>query len=219
MINETEHYEHIIACLNDIIVYRKIDSIRHIQYVKGYTGILAAEYGKLHPKARMTPERIEWIVEAAGLHDIGKIMMPDSILGREGRLSKAESELLKEHTIKGSEMIELLFDFKGKDFCRICRNVCLFHHERYDGSGYPRGYKRDKIPTEAQLVALADMYEVLIHYERDGLSYSKEKVYYMLMNGECGSLSPNMRGCLESAKEEIEQFRIQGEEPANSSKV
>ncbi len=208
MINEVEHYENIVRCLNEMITNRNIESLQHIRYVQGYTGILATEYAKVYPKSRMTKEKIAWIVEAAGVHDIGKIMMPDILISRVGRLSKAETERMKEHTIKGYEMVKYLFDFREDDFCRICQNVCLYHHEKYDGSGYPRGLKKDRIPIEAQIVSVADMYEVMVHNERNDMLFSKEKVYYMLMNGECGELSPRMRECLESAKEQLEQLRI-----------
>ncbi|MBR1865808.1 MAG: HD domain-containing protein [Lachnospiraceae bacterium] len=212
MIDEAEHFKHLTECLNQIMVARSIDTLAHIRYVQGYTRILATEYARLHPRARMSSQKIDWIVDAAGLHDMGKLMLPDSLLHKVGRQSRLEREWMKQHTVLGCEMVDLLFDFRGTDFCRICRNVCLYHHEIYDGSGYPKGYKRDKIPTEAQLVALADMYEVLLHYEPEKNTFPKEKVYYMLMNGKCGELSPKMKECLENTKERLETYRLETEQ-------
>ncbi len=207
MISEEEHFRHIMEFLSGLLAEHG-DTDRHIRYVQGYTEILAREYGRLHPRAGMTGQRLSWIVKAAGLHDIGKLAVPVRLSERDMCLSENDLRLIRDHTVRGSEMIPQLFDFMGKDFCRICRNVCLYHHERYDGSGFPKGYKREHIPVEAQLVGLADMYDVLLHGPRGRTSYSREMVYYMLMNGKCGNLSPVMCECLENAREAMETFRL-----------
>ncbi|MCM1158864.1 MAG: HD domain-containing protein [Bacteroidales bacterium] len=201
-----EHYYSLVKSLEYIIRNRNIEEIEHIRYLQGYTEILAGQYAKLYPKSRMTKEKIGIIVQAARLHDVGKITMPDFVLHRPGRYSKEELELLKEHTIQGSNIIRGMFDFCGAEYRRICHNVCMYHHEKYDGSGYPFGLKKDKIPVEAQLVGLADMYDVLVNTAIEDVPFTKERAYYMLMNGECGELSPRMKECLEAAKEQLEGY-------------
>lgn len=210
MISEEEHFLHIMDFLMGLLEAHG-DTPRHIRYVQGYTEILAEEYGRLHPRAGMTKQRLRWIVQAAGLHDIGKLAVPVNLSFPDICLSEAERNVIKEHTVRGSEMIPLLFDFMGKDFCRICRNICLYHHERYDGSGFPKGYKREHIPMEAQIVAVADMYDVLLHASHGRTAYTREKAYYMLMNGKCGTLSPVMQECLENAKEVLGAFHLSNE--------
>lgn len=203
-----EHHEHLIEVLYDIINYRNAETIQHVDFVQGYTKILAEHYAKIFPKAKMTAKKIEMITKAASMHDVGKIAMPDAILNRPGRLSDAEMEILKEHTIKGEQIMGVLTEFQSSEYSRICCNVCLYHHEKYDGTGYPNKMKKDKIPVEAQIVALADMYDTLVNSSVNRQTFSKEKAYYMLMNGECGELSPRMKECLEDAKEDMEAFAL-----------
>lgn len=205
------HHQHLIEILRDIISYRSTESEEHIWYVQQYTRILAEQYAALYPRSKMTKHKIDLIVQAAQLHDVGKITMPDSILTRSGMLSKSELDLLKEHTIKGSQIVKVLSELQEKDYSRICYNVCLYHHEKYDGTGYPCGLKGDKIPVEAQIVGLADMYDVLVNPNMNKEPYPKEKAYYMLMNGRFGELSPKMRECLEESKELLENVHKEGE--------
>lgn len=202
------HHEHLIEILKDIMFYRNTESVEHVQYVQEYTRIIARQYAKLYPRSKMTAHKIDLIVQAAQMHDVGKITMPDAILTRPGQLSRSEMELLKEHTINGSRIMKVMSEFQGKDYSRICYNVCLYHHEKYDGTGYPYGLKKDKIPIEAQIVALADMYDALVNEKMNNEVYSKEKAFYMLMNGICGELSPRMKECLQEAKESLEEVCI-----------
>ena len=100
-------------------------------------------------------------------------------------------------------------EFQDRDYRRICCNVCLYHHEKYDGTGYPYGLKKDRIPLEAQLVGLADMYDALVNAEVNKKPYSKDIAFYMLMNGKCGELSPRMKECLQEAKDILEVVYIE----------
>lgn len=200
------HYEHLTEVIKDIVLYRNTESFEHTAYVREYSKILATHYQKLFPKSKMTKEMVEMIARAAAMHDVGKITMPDSLITRQGRLSDTEMEMLREHTIKGGELVRVMVEFESEEFCDICYNVCMYHHERYDGSGYPKGLKKDKIPVEAQLVGLADMYDILVHCDTNKEIFSESKAYYMLMNGVCGELAPRMKQCLESAREELEAY-------------
>lgn len=205
----SEHSEHLVQMMYDIIRDRNIETMNHIRSVQGYTRILAEHYARLSPGSKMTSEKIDMIVRAAGMHDIGKIVMPDMILSRQGSLSESELEQIKEHTLKGSRIVKVITELESEEYSRICCNICLYHHEKYDGSGYPMGLRKDRIPIEAQLVALADMYDAMVNSKIDQEICSKEKAYYMLMNGECGELSPRMRECLEDAKADMEDYVLE----------
>lgn len=200
------HYEHMEKILCDSICNRNAESIRHIYYVEAYTRILAEHYASLFPRARMTEQKINMIARAARMHDVGKLVLPDFIVTRHGKLTDSELEMLKEHTIIGSRIMDILTEFQPERFQRICHNVCLYHHEKYDGSGYPEGLQKEKIPIEAQLVALADIYDVLTNTVIEEHSNMKERAYYMLMNRECGELAPRMWESLKDAKEDLEAF-------------
>lgn len=193
---------------NQILPFFKFESEKHLDYVQGYTRILAVEYARLYPKSRMTKDKIERIVKAARLHDVGKMAIPDWVLLKDGRLSEGELDILKTHTIKGCEMVHLLGQTEDEVYNRICHNIVLYHHEKYDGTGYPYGLKRDKIPIEAQLVALADMYDVLIHGKGERKRFTKEEAFQMLMRGDFGQLSPKIRECFAMAKEDMEAFTV-----------
>lgn len=206
-----EYQRHLINILHDIITNRNVESVKHIQYVQGYSRILANQYAVLFPRARMTKDRIEMIVQAAKMHDVGKITVPDSIINRPGRLSKYEMELLKQHTIKGSEIMKVMSEMQKGDYSRICYNVCRYHHEKYDGTGYPEGLKGNQIPIEAQIVGLADMYDALVNVTVNKEAYTSQEAFYKLMRGECGELSPRMKECLEAARKNLEMFQLENE--------
>lgn len=200
------HNDSTIEILRDIITFRNTESDLHIRYVEGYTRILAKKYAALYPRSKMTNQKIEYIVQAAGMHDLGKIAMPDLLISRQGRLLPEEIDYLKEHTIKGSDIIKVMLEFEKGPLYRISYNVCRYHHERYDGTGYPEGLSGDKIPVEAQLVALADMYDALVNVTVNKEIYSGDKAVRMLLDGICGELSPRMKECLVAAKQELEGF-------------
>lgn len=192
-----------------VLPFYKFETKKHLAYVQGYTRILAKQYALLYPKSRMTQGKIEQIVKAAQLHDIGKIAIPEWILLKDGRLSEGEMDILKTHTTKGCEMVHLLGQTSEEEYNRICHNVVLYHHEKYDGTGYPYGLKKDKIPTEAQIVALADMYDVLIHGEGKRKRFTKDEAFQMIMRDDFGQISPKLRECFAIAKEAMEAFEVE----------
>lgn len=204
-----DRYRELVEVLSDIMTYRNIETVEHMKNVQAYTRILVKQYAVLYPEDNITERDIEMISEAALIHDIGKIVLPDFLLNRTGSMSKADIELSMEHTIEGSKLAKKMFSFLGEAYSKTCCNICLYHHEKYDGSGYPYGLCDIEIPIEAQIVALADMYEVLVNTEAHKEIITKEKAYYMLMNGICGELSPKMKECLENAKEEMEGFSLE----------
>lgn len=204
-----ERYNNLLDILQDIIVNRNVESVKHVQYVQGYTQILARQYADLYPDSDMTKDKIEMIVQAAQVHDVGKIIIPDFITSRPGELSQDELELLKTHTIRGSEIMKAVLETKEDEDWIICYNVCRYHHEKYDGTGYPEGRKKNEIPIEAQIVGLADMYDVLVNATVNKKAFAPREAFYKLMKGECGELSPQMKECLEAARESLEAFNME----------
>lgn len=202
-----------------VLRFADIESEEHILYVQGYTRILAEHYAGIFPKARMTAEKISRIVRAAGLHDIGKLAVPEMILVKDGRLSDGEMDILKTHTLKGCEMFHILGETEDAEYNRICHNIILYHHEKYDGTGYPYGLKKDKIPPEAQLLGLADMYDVLIHGKGERQKFTKEEAYRMLMHDEFGEISPRMKECFQDAKDDMEALIIEVNDCEDSIRI
>ena len=142
---------------------------------------------------------IRQMVNASALHDIGKISIPDEILLKPGRLTLEEFAIMKEHTTKGCEILEK-FKQEDSDFYQYCYDICRYHHERYDGKGYPDHLKGDEIPVWAQVVSIADVFDALISPRCYKAPYAIPKAVDMIFNGECGTFSPKLLECFESAK-------------------
>lgn len=193
------------SLLEDMIAQRNAETREHMWYVKQYAGVISKRYAKIFPRSRMTKRKQELIIEAAGVHDVGKLMMQDCLLYKQGKMSVYEFDMYKKHTIKGGQIIKSLSSGRDRDFERICYNVCVYHHEKYDGSGYPYGLKEDKIPVEAQIVALADIYDTLLRC-KGRESFSKDMAYNMIMNGDCGKISPKIADCFKDLKDDLEEI-------------
>lgn len=194
----------IIDLLGVISEYRNQESGEHIQRIKGYTRIMAEEVMKAFPEKGLTPDRINVIVAASPLHDIGKIVISDTILLKPGKLNEKEFECMKSHTICGCEILENLKDAWSKEYGKVSMEICRHHHERYDGNGYPDGQKGEEIPLSAQIVSVADVYDALVHERVYKAAIPKDEAYRMIMNGECGVFSPEMLQCLANCRGEME---------------
>ncbi len=190
--------------LGTIVEYRNVETGDHVLRVKEFTRIMANCYLKTYKDRGLNPERIDTIVSASALHDIGKIAIPDSILLKPGRLTEEEYELMKSHTIRGAEMLENVDGVWSDDFKRCCANICKYHHERYDGDGYPYGLEGDSIPLEAQLVSIVDVYDALISERIYKRAYPMDKSFHMIINGDCGVFSPKIQECFRLCREKLE---------------
>ena len=136
------------------------------------------------------------ISTASALHDIGKIAIPSEILNKPGRLTDEEFQVMKTHSMVGWQMIADLPGFQDEPLVKIARDICRWHHERYDGRGYPDGLKGDEIPISAQIVALADVYDALTSQRVYKPAFSHEKAVEMILGGECGTFNPLLMKCL-----------------------
>lgn len=203
-----ECYNNLLDILQNIIANRQIEARPHILRVAEYSRILATHYAKLYPRAKMTKKKINLIAEASKMHDVGKITMPDALIQRPGKLSKQELDSLMEHTLRGSEIMEVIGRFRNDDYGKIGYNICKYHHAKYDGNGYPYGTKDNQIPIEAQIVSLADIYDVLIHEPINNHLHSEDEAFHILMEGKCGELAPRMKECLASARMELEMVKL-----------
>lgn len=192
--------------LGNVVEYRNLESSQHIQRVKGYTGILAEQMMKSYPEYGLTEEDIERIVSASVLHDIGKIAIPDSILMKPAKLTQDEFEFMKSHTLRGCELLNKIEGVWDDKFRRTGYEICRFHHERYDGRGYPDGLKGEDIPIAAQLVSVADVYDALVNERVYKEAYPKEEAFHMIITGECGIFSAKLLDVFRKVREQFEEL-------------
>lgn len=196
----------VIDILGTVVEYRNLESGEHIKRVKGYTQILANRLMQDYPEYELTPEKIEVIVSASALHDIGKITIPDAILLKPGKLTDEEFEYMKSHTTRGCEILNNVKNVWDKAYSKACYDICRHHHERYNGKGYPDGLKGEAIPISAQIVSIADVYDALVNERVYKSAFSKEKAFQMIVTGECGVFSPKLLECFWKVRKEFEQL-------------
>ncbi len=196
--------DRIIDTMSTVVEFRNLESGDHVKRVKTFSNILAKHVAKEYPEYGLDNHMVDIITSAAALHDVGKIAIPDAILLKPGRLTKDEFEIMKTHTIKGCEIIDMLSDIQQGDHGKVSYEICRHHHERYDGRGYPDGLRKDEIPISAQIVSVADVYDALVSERCYKSAFTTEEAYNMITRGECGVFSPKLMRCLELAKTEYE---------------
>lgn len=204
-LENTNHF--LINALSSVIEFRSLESGQHINRVKMFTNIILKKLQKDYPEYNITDEQLELISNAAALHDIGKIAIPDSILLKPGRLTDEEFAIMKEHTTKGCEILD---NFKQKDneFYKYCYDICRYHHERYDGNGYPDKLAGEDIPIWAQVVSIVDVYDALISKRVYKEAYGNEEALQMILDGQCGIFSPKIMDCFLESKDELYEKQI-----------
>ena len=201
-----EMNDKIIQMLGDIVESRNEESGEHVKRVKIFTKIFA-EYVKNHfPEYGLTDEDVELIATASPLHDVGKIMVKDAILLKPGKLTPEEFAEMKKHTIYGCEVLDRVRYIWPEKYNRICSEICLNHHERVDGRGYPNGLKGDDIPVSAQIVGLADVYDALVTDRVYKKAFHPDTAFDMILNGDCGTFSEKMTETFKACREEIEKI-------------
>lgn len=194
----------IIDILSTVVEFRSIESGNHIKRMKGFTKILLKYVNAIYEDVHFSRETMEVISSAAAMHDVGKVAIPDSILLKPGRLTPEEYEVMKEHTVKGCEILDSMATLQDKNYYKYSYEICRYHHERYDGKGYPDGLAGDEIPLAAQVVAVADVYDALVSKRVYKDAYSHEEAFQMIMKGECGAFDPRLLECFVHAKAEME---------------
>ncbi|MCM1495381.1 MAG: response regulator [Bacteroides sp.] len=201
-----ENNEFMIDSLSSVVEFRSAETGEHTRRIKYFTRIMLKYLMQYYPKYGLTPEEIDKIARASALHDIGKIGIPDSILLKPARLTPEEFEIMKAHTTIGCDILEKSYRNRSSDFFRYCYEICRFHHERWDGNGYPDHLVGDEIPLSAQVVAVADVYDALVSPRVYKSVYANNEAFDMIMNGECGQFSPDILECFQLAK--VDFFNI-----------
>jgi putative two-component system response regulator len=194
--------EFLINALSSVVEFRSLESGEHILRVKDFTTIMLQNIEKLYPEYGLTDEQIEQIVNASALHDLGKVAIPDSILLKPGRLTEEEFAEMKKHTIYGCQLLEK-FKQDDTEFYRYCYDICRYHHERYDGKGYPDGLVGEAIPIWAQVVSIVDVYDALVNKRVYKSPYAIDDAVKMIERGECGAFSPKILKCFQYSKPEL----------------
>ena len=193
----------LIDILSHIVEFRNGESGKHVINIRTATNLLLRQLAKLTDKYKLTAADISQISTASALHDIGKISIPEEILNKPGRLTNEEFDIMKTHTVIGADILKRLPAYETSDFVKLAHDICRWHHERYDGHGYPDGLKGDEIPIAAQVVALADVYDALTSDRCYKKAYDHDTAIRMILNGECGVFSPVLMECLEKVGDRL----------------
>ena len=192
-----------IGILSQVVEKRNGESRDHVQRVAQLTSMLLAGLAQKTDCYPLTREMRRTIATAAALHDIGKMEICEDLLHKKGPLTEAERRTLQSHTLLGAQMLEEQPECRDDAFARTAYNICRWHHERYDGGGYPDGLQGEQIPIEAQVVGLADVYERLVSRPVDGHARTHSEVVQMICTGVCGAFNPLLLDCLQDMEAEI----------------
>ena len=190
-----------ISILSHVVEFRNSESGQHVLHIRTLTDLLLHQLVQKTDRYQLDESDISLISTASALHDIGKIMIPEEILNKPGRLTEEEYAAIKTHTTEGARILKGLAIGQDEPLVKVAHAICRWHHERWDGGGYPDRLKGDEIPIAAQVVALADVYDALTSERCYKQSYSHEKAVDMILHGECGSFNPLLMECLKESSE------------------
>ena len=192
-----------IGILSQIMEFRNGESGIHVLHINVITAMLLEKLVQKSDAYDLSWSERLMITTASSLHDIGKIGIDDKILNKPGMLTDEEYEIIKKHTLIGARILDNLDMYRTEPLVRIASDICRWHHERYDGKGYPDGLKGEQIPISAQVVSLADVYDALISGRSYKKGYSHEKAMEMIRKGACGAFNPILLQCLEEISGDI----------------
>lgn len=192
----TKQQELMVDFLSRIIGYRSGESNPHFANISILSALLLQALQKRKNHYGLTEHDCQLIATAAVFHDVGKIGIPESILLKPGKLTAKEFEVMKTHTLIGDNLIKSLEIYHDEPLLQMAAQICRWHHERYDGGGYPDGLKGEEIPICAQVVSIADAYDALMSARPYKPAFSSEKAIQMILNGECGVFNPVLVDCL-----------------------
>lgn len=196
----------LVDALSSIIECRSVESGQHILRIRKFTRILLEEVARSCPEYGLDDQIVAIVSSASALHDIGKIAIPDAILMKPGKLTEEEREIMKTHAITGCHILDAISGMVDKEYLRYAHNICHYHHERWDGSGYPEGLSGEAIPICAQVVGLADAYDALTtkRVYKDANSFAQ--AVNMILRGECGAFSPKLLECFKHVAKPFEEL-------------
>ncbi len=194
----------LVELLVAAIESRDMGSGQHIKRIRYFTKALTNAVMEMCPEYGITQEQADFIYYASSVHDVGKIAIPDAIMLKPGRLTPDEFEVMKTHTTKGAELLGMLDGISESNmYFKYCQDICLYHHERWDGKGYPCGFKGDETPISAQIVSVADCYDALTSHRSYKKALSHDDAVDLIFNGACGSFSPKLLECFSSVLPEF----------------
>ncbi len=192
-----------INILSHIVEFRNGESGSHVLHIHTATELILNHLVKKTDKYKLSAADIAMIGTASSLHDIGKINIPEEILNKPGRLTKEEFEIMKTHTTIGAHILENLPFQQEEPLVKVSYEICRWHHERWDGRGYPDGLKGEEIPIAAQVVALADVYDALTSERCYKKAFDHDTAVRMILNGECGTFNPLLMECLTEVADDL----------------
>ena len=201
-----------IGILSQIVEFRNGESGLHVIHINLITQLLLEQLVKKTGKYQLSWEDRLLIATASALHDIGKIGIDEKILNKPGKLTKEEFEIMKTHTLIGAQMLDNLDMYRNEKLLKLAYEICRWHHERYDGKGYPDGLVGEEIPISAQVVSLADVYDALVSERVYKKAFSHEKALEMIRNGECGTFNPLLLQCMTEAQDKLKTMMEVAEE-------
>ena len=193
----------LIGILSQIVEFRNGESGLHVIHINLITQLLLEQLVKKTGKYQLSWEDRLLSATASALHDIGKIGIDEKILNKPGKLTKEEFEIMKTHTLIGAQMLDNLDMYRNEKLLKLAYEICRWHHERYDGKGYPDGLVGEEIPISAQVVSLADVYDALVSERVYKKAFSHEKALEMIQNGECGTFNPLLLRCMTEAQDKL----------------
>ena len=200
----------LVGVLSHIVEFRNGESGAHVRHIRIITELLLHRLLEISSRYAITAEQQDMIPLASALHDIGKIGIDEKILNKPGKLTPEEFKVIQTHSMLGAKMLHDLDQFAEQPLLQTAYEIARWHHERWDGRGYPDGLKGDEIPISAQLVSLADVYDALTSERCYKKAFSHEKAVQMILNGECGAFNPLLLQCLTDIqadlKEELQQY-------------
>ena len=195
----------LVGVLSHIVEFRNGESGAHVLHIRIITELLLHRLLEISSQYPITAEQQDNIPLASALHDIGKIGIDEKILNKPGKLTPEEYEVIKTQSMLGAEMLHQLENFNEQPLLQTAYEITRWHHERWDGRGYPDGLKGDEIPISAQLVALADVYDALTSERCYKKAFSHEKAVQMILNSECGAFNPLLLQCLTDIQADLKE--------------
>ena len=214
----------LISVLSEIVEFRNGESGTHVLNINTLMTMILEQLAKKTDKYHLSWSNRMLISTASSLHDIGKIGIDEKILNKPGRLTPEERKIMEKHTVIGADMLANLPMYEDEPLMKVAYQICRWHHERYDGKGYPDGLKGEEIPISAQVVALADVYDALTSERVYKKAYSHEEAVQMICNGECGTFNPLLLECLceiqDHIKKELQKtaYRSEMSDPERKNK-
>ena len=194
-----------IGILSQIMGYRNGESGQHILRINLITDVLLDELARKTDRYNLSWSQRSVITTASALHDIGKIGISEAILNKSGNLTAEEQQIMRAHTLIGATLLKNLELYQNEELVKTAYQICRWHHERYDGKGYPDGLKGEEIPIAAQVVSLADAYDILVSERSYKKAIPHKEAIKMLLEGKSGVFNPILLECLVEAQGRIQR--------------